>query len=77
MADPCPHIVTVAVGPTVHLAGAIAIDDKTVRRPSAKKDDEVSIPMVSAVAARQRLVLGQVAVETAHWIRTARWTQAA
>jgi predicted transposase YbfD/YdcC len=41
----------------------IAIDGKTVRRSGAKKDAKAPIHMVSAFAARQRLVLGQVKVE--------------
>jgi predicted transposase YbfD/YdcC len=48
-------------------AGVIAIDGKTVRRSGhkksgRKKDDKAPIHMVSAFAARQRLVLGQVKV---------------
>jgi predicted transposase YbfD/YdcC len=42
--------------------GVIAIDGKTVRRSGRKKDDTAPIHMVSAFAARQRLVLGQVKV---------------
>ncbi|MGH6869147.1 MAG: ISAs1 family transposase [Methylocella sp.] len=42
-------------------AGVIAIDGKTVRR-SYQKKGKVPIHMVSAFAARQRLVLGQVKV---------------
>jgi predicted transposase YbfD/YdcC len=42
--------------------GVIAIDGKTVRRSGGKKDDKTPIHMVSAFAARQRLVLGQVKV---------------
>jgi predicted transposase YbfD/YdcC len=42
-------------------AGVIAIDGKTVRR-SAQKGAKGAIHMVSAFAARQRLVLGQVKV---------------
>jgi len=41
--------------------GVIAIDGKTLRR-SQKKGGKASIHMVSAFAARQRLVLGQVKV---------------
>jgi predicted transposase YbfD/YdcC len=44
-------------------AEVIAIDGKTVRRSGKKKDDKSPIHMVSAFAARQRLVLGQVKVE--------------
>jgi len=44
-------------------AGVIAIDGKTVRRSGRKKDNQAPIHMVSAFAARQRLVLGQVKVE--------------
>lgn len=43
-------------------AGVIAIDGKTVRRSGQKKDSKAPIHMVSAFAARQRLVLGQVKV---------------
>jgi predicted transposase YbfD/YdcC len=43
-------------------AGVIAIDGKTVRRSGAKKGSKAPIHMVSAFAARQRLVLGQVKV---------------
>jgi predicted transposase YbfD/YdcC len=42
--------------------GVIAIDGKTVRRSGRKKDAKAPIHMVSAFAARQRLVLGQVKV---------------
>jgi predicted transposase YbfD/YdcC len=44
-------------------AGVIAIDGKTVRRSGKKKDSKAPIHMVSAFAARQRLVLGQVKVD--------------
>jgi hypothetical protein len=40
-------------------AGVIAIDGKTVRRSGGKGDAKAPIHMVSAFAARQRLVLGQ------------------
>jgi hypothetical protein len=40
----------------------IAIDGKTVRRSGRKQDNKAPIHMVSAFAARQRLVLGQVKV---------------
>jgi len=43
-------------------AGVIAIDGKTVRRSFEKKGGQAAIHMVSAFAARQRLVLGQVKV---------------
>ncbi len=43
-------------------AEVIAIDGKTVRRSGSKKDGKAPIHMVSAFAARQRLVLGQVKV---------------
>lgn len=43
-------------------AGVIAIDGKTVRRSGHKKGAKAAIHMVSAFAARQRLVLGQVKV---------------
>jgi predicted transposase YbfD/YdcC len=42
--------------------GVIAIDGKTARRSGRKKDGTPAIHMVSAFAARQRLVLGQVKV---------------
>jgi predicted transposase YbfD/YdcC len=42
--------------------GVIAIDGKTVRRSGHKKAGKAPIHMVSAFAARQRLVLGQVKV---------------
>ena len=41
----------------------IAIDGKTVRRSYSKKSAQDPIHVVSAFAARQRLVLGQVKVE--------------
>jgi predicted transposase YbfD/YdcC len=43
-------------------AGVIVIDGKTVRRSGSKRDAKEPIHMVSAFAARQRLVLGQVKV---------------
>jgi predicted transposase YbfD/YdcC len=43
-------------------AGVIAIDGKTSRRSYQKKDAKALIHMVSAFAARQRLVLGQTKV---------------
>jgi predicted transposase YbfD/YdcC len=43
-------------------AEVIAIDGKTLRRSYQKKGSKEPIHMVSAFAARQRLVLGQVAV---------------
>lgn len=43
-------------------AGVIAIDGKTVRRSGHKASRKAAIHMVSAFAARQRLVLGQVKV---------------
>jgi len=43
-------------------AEVIAIDGKTVRRSADKKGGKAAIHMVSAFAARQRLVLGQVKV---------------
>ena len=45
------------------VADVIAIDGKTVRRSGKKKDGKAPIHMVSAFAARQRLVLGQVKVD--------------
>jgi len=43
-------------------AGVIAIDGKTVRRSSQKRNGKAAIHMVSAFAAGQRLVLGQLKV---------------
>src|SRR4051812_33145223 len=43
-------------------AGVIAVDGKTVRRSYQEKGKKAAIHMVSAFAARQRLVLGQVKV---------------
>ena len=43
-------------------AGVIAIDGKTVRRSGNKRSGKPAIHMVSAFAARQRLVLGQIKV---------------
>jgi hypothetical protein len=43
-------------------ADAIAIDRKTVRRSYQKKGASAPIHMISAFAARQRLVLGQIKV---------------
>jgi predicted transposase YbfD/YdcC len=43
-------------------AGVIAIDGKTVRRSGKKGGAKAAIRMVSAFAARQRLVLGQLKV---------------
>jgi predicted transposase YbfD/YdcC len=43
-------------------AGVVAIDGKTVRRSARKQSGKAAIHMVSAFAARQRLVLGQVKV---------------
>jgi predicted transposase YbfD/YdcC len=43
-------------------AGVIAIDGKTVRRSGQKRGTKAAIHVVSAFAARQRLVLGQVKV---------------
>ena len=42
--------------------GVIAIDGKTSRRSGSKRAGPPALHMVSAFAARQRLVLGQVAV---------------
>src|ERR1700693_2202408 len=42
--------------------GVIAIDGKTVRRSHHKNSGKVAIHMVSAFAARQRLVLGQIKI---------------
>jgi len=44
--------------------GVIAIDGKTVRRSGSKTTAKAPIHMVSAFAARQRLVLGQVKVDS-------------
>jgi predicted transposase YbfD/YdcC len=43
-------------------AGVIAVDGKTVRRSGHKRAGKAPIHMVSAFAARQRLVLGQIKV---------------
>jgi len=43
-------------------ADVIAIDGKTSRRSADKRKGKAAIHMVSAFAARQRLVLGQVKV---------------
>ena len=43
-------------------AGVIAIDGKTVRRSGQKSSAKAAVHMVSAFAARQRVVLGQVKV---------------
>jgi predicted transposase YbfD/YdcC len=45
-----------------HPEGVIAIDGKTVRRSGRKRKGQEPIHMVSAFAARQRMVLGQVKV---------------
>jgi predicted transposase YbfD/YdcC len=42
--------------------GVVAIDGKTLRRSGNKRSGKAAIHMVSAFAARQRLVLGQVKV---------------
>ena len=42
--------------------GVIAIDGKTIRRSGNKRSGKAAIHLVSAFAARQRLVLGQVKV---------------
>ena len=44
-------------------ADVVAIDGKTLRRSADKRRGKAAIHMVSAFAARQRLVLGQVKVE--------------
>src|SRR5262249_26075675 len=44
-------------------ADVVAIDGKTSRRSADKRRGKAAIHMVSAFAARQRLVLGQVKVE--------------
>ena len=51
-------VAAVAGAPT----GVIAVDGKTVRRSGRKQGAKGAIHMVSAFAARQRLVLGQVKV---------------
>lgn len=43
--------------------GVVAIDGKTLRRSHDRKNGKAAIHMVSAFAARQRLVLGQVKVD--------------
>ncbi|MFY9834093.1 MAG: ISAs1 family transposase [Methylocystis sp.] len=50
-------------GLTNAAAEVIAIDGKTSRRSGSKKNAKGPIHMVSAFAARQRLVLGQIAVD--------------
>jgi predicted transposase YbfD/YdcC len=45
-----------------HPEGVIAIDGKTARRSGQKRTGQAPIHMVSAFAARQRLVLGQIKV---------------
>ena len=56
-------------------AGVIAIDGKTVRRSYQEKGRKGAIHMVSAFAARQRLVLGQVKVaEKRSWRSRSCWT---
>ena len=50
------------VGRDVVRPNVIAIDGKTSRRSGSKKSGKAPVHMVSAFAARQRLVLGQVAV---------------
>ena len=49
-------------------SGVIAIDGKTVRRSHQKKAGKAAIHMVSAFAARQRLVMGQVKVLLASYL---------
>ena len=48
--------------PSASNAVVVAIDGKTLRRSGEKKSAKAAIHMVSAFAARQRLVLGQVKV---------------
>jgi predicted transposase YbfD/YdcC len=50
------------VAKLIGVSDVIAIDGKTVRRSSHKRGGKAAIHMVSAFAARQRLVLGQVKV---------------
>jgi hypothetical protein len=52
--------VAYVAGQTGVAADVIAIDGKTLRRSGSKKNGKAPIHMVSAFAARQRLVLGQV-----------------
>ncbi len=62
-AEKFQHCFTAWVGAQTGLsADVIAIDGKTVRRSCQKKGAKDAIHMVSAFAARQRLVLGQVKV---------------
>jgi len=49
--------------PTGAVADVIAIDGKTLRRSYQKKGAKAPIHMISALAARQRLVLGQIKVQ--------------
>ena len=55
-------IVAWAAAVTGVLAGVIAIDGKTARRSGKTGSAKAAVHMVSAFAARQRLVLGQVKV---------------
>jgi hypothetical protein len=48
--------------PQDKIADVIGVDGKTLRRSGEKKSAKAAIHMVSAFAARQRLVLGQVEV---------------
>lgn len=55
--------VAFVAGRTGVASDVIAIDGKTLRRSGSKKSGKAAIHMVSAFAARQRLVLGQVQTE--------------
>lgn len=55
--------VAFVAGRTGVASEVIAIDGKTLRRSGSKKSGKAAIHMVSAFAARQRLVLGQVKTE--------------
>lgn len=62
-AEQCQHCFVARVAAlTGAPEGVIALDGKTVRRSGNKRSGKAAIHMVSAFAARQRLVLGQVKV---------------
>ena len=60
--NPCPQSPESAAALTGAPKEVVAIDGKTLRRSGEKKSAKAAIHMVSAFAARQRLVLGQVKV---------------